>query len=208
MQEVLICESLKIVKILEDLIFLGATSVKVLNENFRQSLLNEAKNYTYNPEDKVVGSGDKVVKQDMGTFEDFRPESNYFLLIKSFQYLLDQSLHELSFYPFENPLLFNATVLQKYEKGSIGITPHRDSLRYINLVCIFIISGQGKFFVCSNRLGSDAVELNATVGNVIILRAPGFLHSNKRPFHYVTDILETRYTFGLRHMNPQEFPAT
>jgi len=144
----------------------------------------------------------------MGTFEDFRPESNYFHLIKSFQYLLDQSLHELSFYPFENPLLFNATVLQKYEKGSIGITPHRDSLRYINLVCIFIISGQGKFFVCSNRLGSDAVELNATVGNVIILRAPGFLHSNKRPFHYVTDILETRYTFGLRHMNPQEFPAT
>jgi len=172
MQEVLICESLKIVKILEDLKCLGATSVKVLNENFRQSLLNEAKNYTYNPEDKVVGSGDKVVKQDMGTFEDFRPESNYFLLIKSFQYLLDQSLHELSFYPFENPLLFNATVLQKYEKGSIGITPHRDSLRYINLVCIFIISGQGKFFVCSNRLGSDAVELDATVG---IIYFPNFV---------------------------------
>ncbi len=33
---------------------------------------------------------------------------------------------------------------------------------------------------------------------MIILRAPGFLGTKLRPFHYVTDINETRYTFGLR----------
>ncbi|MBI2486575.1 MAG: hypothetical protein HYW01_06385 [Deltaproteobacteria bacterium] len=89
-------------------------------------------------------------------------------------------------------------VLQKYEKGSIGITPHRDGLSYINLVCIFNIGGRGKFFICSDRFGKDAREIDASPGKVVFLRAPGFFGSKDRPFHFVTDIQETRYTFGLR----------
>jgi hypothetical protein len=90
-------------------------------------------------------------------------------------------------------------VLQRYEENSIGITPHKDGLRFVNLVCVFVIGGQGRFYVCSDRFRRDAREIDASPGNVILMRAPGLFSSeNNRPFHYVTDIRERRYTFGPR----------
>jgi len=90
-------------------------------------------------------------------------------------------------------------VLQRYEEESIGITPHKDGLSYISLVCVFVIGGQGNFYVCSDRSGNNPIEIDASPGNVILMRAPGFLGSEDgRPFHYVTNIREPRYTFGLR----------
>jgi hypothetical protein len=115
--------------------------------------------------------------------------------------MFDDFLQGLEIYTFETKLAFNSLVLQKYNKNSIGITPHRDHLKYINLICIFIIKGKGRFFVCSDREGHNAIEINSEPGNLIILRAPGFLGTKLRPFHYVTDINETRYTFGLRQKN-------
>jgi len=105
----------------------------------------------------------------------------------------------LGTYPFETALGFNSMVLQRYEEGSIGITPHRDGLSFINLVCVFVIDGKGSFYVCSDRSGRDSIEIDASPGNVIFMRAVGFLGSeDERPFHYVAGIRETRYTFGLR----------
>ena len=86
----------------------------------------------------------------------------------------------------------------KYEKGSIGITPHRDGLRYKNMICNFNINGRGRFFICSDRSGKDSKEVDFPPGNLLLMRAPGFFGGNKRPFHYVTDISETRYVLGLR----------
>jgi hypothetical protein len=103
-------------------------------------------------------------------------------------------------YLFPSPLHFNSLSLQKYAQGSIGITPHRDGLRYINLICIFVIAGQGRFFVCADRSGQEAVEIEATPGNVILMRAPGFLGEDLRPFHFVSEISATRYSFGLRQL--------
>ena len=185
--------------ILKDLSSLGATSIRLLDEDFRVALLKEARDYTYEPEDEIVGSGDRVVRQQVSSFEDFPEDSGYILLKTSFQELLEQRLEQLGTYPFEMALSFNSMVLQRYEEGSIGITPHRDGLSYINLVCVFVIGGQGSFYVCSDRSGNDSIEIDASPGNVILMRAPGFLGSEDgRPFHYVTDIREPRYTFGLR----------
>jgi len=109
----------------------------------------------------------------------------------------------LGTYPFETALDFNSMVLQRYEEGSIGITPHRDGLSFINLVCVFAIGGKGSFYVCSDRSGKDSIEIDASPGNVIFMRAPGLLGSeDERPFHYVAGIRETRYTFGLRQKGP------
>jgi hypothetical protein len=115
-------------------------------------------------------------------------------------------LAELETYPFETALNFNSMVLQRYEEGSLGITPHKDGLSYINLVCVFVIGGRGRFYVCSDRSGRDAKEVAASPGNVILMRAPGlFGAEDNRPFHYVTEIEETRYTFGLRQKKePQD----
>jgi hypothetical protein len=185
--------------ILKDLSSLGATSIRLLDEDFRVALLKEARDYTYEPEDEIVGSGGRVVRQQLSSFEDFPKDSDYILLKNSFQDLLEERLARLGTYPFEMALGFNSMVLQRYEEGSIGITPHRDGLSYINLVCVFVIGGQGSFYVCSDRSGNDSIEIDASPGNVIFMRAPGFLGSeDNRPFHYVTDIREPRYTFGLR----------
>jgi hypothetical protein len=185
--------------ILKDLSSLGATSIRLLDEDFRVALLKEARDYTYEPEDEIVGSGGRVVRQQLSSFEDFSEDSDYILLKNSFQDLLEERLARLGTYPFEMALGFNSMVLQRYEEGSIGITPHRDGLSYINLVCVFVIGGQGSFYVCSDRSGNDSIEIDASPGNVIFMRAPGFLGSeDNRPFHYVTDIREPRYTFGLR----------
>ncbi len=185
--------------ILEELSSVGATSIRLLEEDFRVALLEEAQDYEYQPEDEIVGSGDRVVRQQISSFDDFPGDSAYVLLKDSFQGLLEQRLVELEAYPFETALNFNSMVLQRYEEGSLGITPHKDGLSYINLVCVFMIGGRGRFYVCSDRSGRDAKEVDASPGNVILMRAPGlFGAGDNRPFHFVSEIEETRYTFGLR----------
>jgi hypothetical protein len=179
---------------------LGAASLLLLDEAFRLRLLSEAENYTYAPEEEFVGSGEKLVRQQMGSFGSFLPGSAYLELRDTFQSWLDERLHGLPHYPFSTPLRFDSLSLQMYAPGSIGITPHRDGLRYINLICIFVIAGQGRFFVCADRSGRDAVEIEAAPGNVILMRAPGFLGEDLRPFHFVSEISLTRYSFGLRQL--------
>ena len=198
-EELFVSTNLNTERILEELSSVGATSVRLLEEDFRVALLKEAEGYTYQPEDEIVGSGDRVVRQQVSSFDGFPEDSSYILLKDSFEELLEQRLAELEAYPFETALNFNSMVLQRYEEGSLGITPHKDGLSYINLVCVFVIGGRGRFYVCSDRSGRDAKEVDASPGNVILMRAPGlFGAEDNRPFHYVTEIEETRYTFGLR----------
>jgi hypothetical protein len=194
--------------IVEELLSVGATSVRLLEENFRVALLEEAEDYDYQPEDEIVGSGDSVVRQQVSSFDVFPDHSDYVLLKESFQDLLEQRMMQLEAYPLETALGFNSMVLQRYEEGSLGITPHRDGLSYVNLVCVFIIGGRGRFYVCSDRSGRDAKEVDASPGNVIFMRAPGLFEAeDNRPFHYVSQIEETRYTFGLRQKKePQDNP--
>ncbi|QYO63862.1 hypothetical protein [Leptolyngbya sp. 7M] len=80
---------------------------------------------------------------------------------------------------------FTELVLQRYTPGQLGITPHRDSLEAINLIALVNLSGEAEFYRGDDRQGTDAVRLNPTPGNVIFLRAPGFLHIlhiSVRPF--------------------------
>ena len=194
--------------ILEELLSVGATSIRLLEENFRVALLEEAEDYDYQPEDEIVGSGDSVVRQQVSSFDVFPDHSGYVLLKESFQDLLEQRMAQLEAYPLETCLGFNSMVLQRYEEDSLGITPHRDGLSYVNLVCVFIIGGRGRFYVCSDRSGRDAKEIDASPGNVIFMRAPGLFEAeDNRPFHYVSQIEEPRYTFGLRQKKePQDNP--
>lgn len=185
-------------KAISELTAKGATSIQLLTEDLRLKLLQEAQGYQYIPEPEVVGSGHRTVRQQLGSFSSFPKDTHFNQLRVAFQNLLNEHLARLDTYPFATRLAFNAMVLQKYEPGSLGITPHRDRLSSINLVCIFIIGGQGKFCLCRDRSGSQARVIDSSPGSVIFLRAPGFSNSAERPFHYVSDIQTTRYTFGLR----------
>jgi len=184
--------------IISELEAYGATSVHLLSEDFRLALLREARSYPYTPEAEVVGTGNQTVRQQLGSFACFPKDTQYSRLREAFQNLLDEHLASLETYPFAAKLELSSMVLQKYEQGSLGITAHRDRLSYINLGCIFNIGGKGRFCVCGDRSGSHAKFIDSPPGSVIFLRAPGFMNSSERPFHYVTDIQATRYTFGLR----------
>ena len=97
--------------IVEELSSVGATSVRLLEEDCRLALLKVAKGYTYQPEDEIVGSGDRVVRQQVSSFDGFPEDSGYVLLKDSFHDQLERSLEELEAYPFETVLGFNSMVL-------------------------------------------------------------------------------------------------
>jgi hypothetical protein len=190
-------QKFKIHRIINELKVIGAASVPLLSEDFRLALLQEAVSYPYTPEVEAVGNGNQMVRQQLSSFTNFPALTLYNQLKNAFQNLLDEHLAAVKAYPFATKLNFNSMVLQKYELGSIGITPHRDRSSYINLVCIFNIDGRGKFYLCDDRCGTNAKAIDSSPGNVILLKAPGFMDSS-RPFHYVNDIQTIRYTFGLR----------
>ena len=116
----------------------------------------------------------------------------------AFQTLLEQHLAQLPRSPFAREVRFTNAALHRYPPGPLGLSPHRDSARSINLVAIFVLRGRGRFIVCQDRRGRGAVDLPNAPNDLLLLRAPGFLGTEDRPFHAVLDILEERLTFALR----------
>ena len=189
-----------VASVLREVEVAGAASVPVLSDACCRDLLREAESikYAFKQETREQGKVGAWVYQEVETFVDFSNNSEFMLLKDIFEACLDMYADSLSSYPFSFAPLFNMPTLARYPKGSIGITPHRDPLKYKNLICIFILGGKGKFFLCADRSGKDTQEVDTSVGNVIFLRSPGFMGINKRPFHFLTDIKETRYSFILR----------
>lgn len=198
MSEMLTRNCIDIAQLVERLTNVGAASFPIIANRFRRTLHAEAERCQYVREAEVVGTGANIVRQQLEACECIRPSDGAMLLKFAFLALMERSLDESPIYPFSSPLDLNACVLQRYQRGSIGITPHRDGLRFVNLVCIFVIAGRGRFYICADRAGNAPREISAPPGNVILMRAPGFLAAGERPFHYVADIQDTRLTFALR----------
>ncbi|HSS66365.1 MAG TPA: hypothetical protein VLS27_18185 [Gammaproteobacteria bacterium] len=176
----------------------GALSLPLLNETFRHELLAEAQSVSFRPARESVGEGDRLVYQRMEVCNRFPRGSVFVALRDDFQALWDASFIECPDYPFETRVRFNDLMLQRYAPGEVGITPHRDRSGYRNVICLFVLAGRGRFGVCADRSGKNEREISNAPGEVILTRAPGFLGSNARPFHFVRDIVEPRYVFGLR----------
>ncbi len=182
-----------------------AISLPVLSDAGRGLLLRASDALPYLPSREVVGSGDAMVRQQLAWFADFAPGSPYRAFAAAYQRLWDRALEAYSGPGFAVPLGFNELMLNRYEPGSLGITPHRDHITYRNLVALFVLDGAGRFFVAADRTGRDAREVPGPPGHAILMRAPGFpAHpgSPERPFHYVTDITRRRTVFGLRQEEP------
>ncbi len=176
----------------------GAVSVPLLAQSATVSLAAAAERCSYQPEVKTVGAADRIVKTEYSACEQVADVGLYAEFQRAFQALLDESFQKIDPYPFSSKLALNSLVLQRYEPGQLGITPHRDSLGAVNLIAIVNLSGVAEFYRCDDRQGANAVQLDTTPGNVIFLRAPGFLSTVVRPFHFVTGIRSIRYSLGLR----------
>jgi len=160
--------------------------------------LREAEGFCYEPEIATIGKGGQIVRTEYTACNNVPQTKLYSNFKQAFQTLINEACDRLKAYPFSVPLNFNQLVIQQYQPGQLGITPHRDSLRAINLIALVNLSGEAEFYRCDDRQGTNAVRLDTTPGNVIFLRAPGFFDKSDRPFHYLTNIRSTRYSLGLR----------
>jgi hypothetical protein len=185
-------------QILQALTTVGGISIPLLQEPARLALLAEAQNYSYQLRSETIQTGRAIVRQEYHECGNFPADSLHIQLKIALQTLLAEQFATLHPNPLTIPIEFNAMVLQHYETGDLGITPHRDSLRAINLIGLCNLAGQAQFCLCADRQGNQPIELDTTPGNIILLRAPGFLHASMRPFHYVHQFRSTRYSLGLR----------
>ena len=196
-----------IVEILDRLEREDAVAVPALTAEYRAWLLVEARTTRFRDARPVVGRGERLVRQRMGVHDGFGPDSRFHDLTRRYQAAWDEWLASMAPYPFESPLVFNDLMLQVYEPGETGITPHMDRTAYRNLICLFVLEGRGRFGICEDRSGRGARIIAHEPGDVVLTRAPGFMGSDDRPFHFLDRITERRYVFGLRHELRGERPG-
>jgi hypothetical protein len=80
----------------------------------------------------------------------------------------------------------NEVAIQRYQPGSLGITPHRDQRRFAQLVAVVTIAGSAPFTLCRNRSGDPIQTWQANEGSLVLLRGTGLAGDpNGRPMHLV-----------------------
>jgi hypothetical protein len=80
----------------------------------------------------------------------------------------------------------NEAYVQRYEPGTLGVSPHLDSKRFAVLVAIFTAEGSARFALCQTRAGEIIQKWEAGPGSLTLLRGPGLLDAeDRRPFHTV-----------------------
>lgn len=181
----------------------GAFSFPILPKGRREKLIEEAYSYQYQPQPEIVGKGQ--VQEQISSVKEFPEDSLFWKLRNDFVELLIRKFSTLKIEGiFKTSIDFNDMSLQKYDKDSIGITPHKDGKSRVNIICVFNLIGKAEFALCDDRRGSNPKFLDTTPGNIIMLRAPGFFQSTYQPFHYVRNIIEERIVFGLRQRTKEE----
>jgi len=145
----------------------------------------------------VIGEGERAVYQDFDICLSIPQTHRLWQLTRAVERLIAAALGTMAEPPLE-ALPLNDLVLQRYPPGARGITPHRDHVRYVGLVVIVQMSGDGRFGLCADRSGAGARVLDAGPGDAILMRAPGFGSSKNRPFHFLDGITVERYSLGIR----------
>lgn len=184
------------VELIKDLYLMGATTFPLIPVARRHALIAEAKTYSFHD---PTTPDSTLVRHEYQNFFPFPDESHFKDLANDFYRTLIQKIPRCELARLFCPsLVFNEFRLQRYEKNSIGITPHKDGKSKLNMICIFVLKGGGVFGLCDDRSGSNPQIIDAQPGHVIIMRAPGFMGSSYQPFHFVKDIYEERLIFGVR----------
>ena len=81
----------------------------------------------------------------------------------------------------------NEAYIQRYEQGSVGITPHRDSKAQSLLMAVLTVEGSARFSICSDRAGTTIAEWSVGPGDLILLRGAGLAgEEDGRPLHAVS----------------------
>jgi hypothetical protein len=176
-----------------------AVSLPFLGDGVRQALVEHAGHLPYRRARPMIGEGERAVRQDFELCMSIATGSPFHALAADLERRVARALDRLALPPLAAPPRFNDLVVQRYDPGSRGISPHRDHLRYRELVAIVNLAGRARFFLCADRSGRDAHEVPIPPGSLLLMRAPGFDGHSDRPFHMLSEVTETRIALGLRH---------
>ena len=176
-----------------------ALAVPYLTGGECTALVEICEGLTFRDARPVLGKPGQEVYQDLELTTDIPFGSPLFELAKRLETDLQVSLSRLSMAPPEYPFVINDFIVQRYLPGQKGITPHRDPLRYRGIVAIVVLSGSGRFWVCDDRRGAGARIVPGLPGDLLLMRAPDYAGISQRPFHALSDIAQTRYSFGMRY---------
>ena len=176
-----------------------AVSIPLLGLRARRRLIGATAHLPFRPATPVVGEGEDAVRQDFEICMTIPERSLLRAFAGALGRLVEAALTGLDPAPLDRPFRFNDLVVQRYPKGSRGITAHRDHVRYQGLVAVVTLAGTARFFVCAERSGRGAREVPCPPGDLLLMRAPDFAGRRDRPFHYLSDVTQARLTLGLRH---------
>ena len=176
-----------------------AVSLDFLSAQGCGELLAASRTLTYREARPVIGEGERAVRQDFEICMPVPDASPFHECRDVLERLLDRALAVMPTPPLDAAPRLNDLVVQRYPVGSLGITAHRDHIRYRDLVAIVTIAGRARFFISSDRSGENAREMPIPSGSLLLMRAPGFAGREDRPFHFLNEVVEARVCLGLRH---------
>ena len=174
-----------------------AAVLRVLTPAECRSFVDSAADLSFRAARPVIGEGERAVYQGFDICLSIPRPHRLWALTGAVERLVADALAAMDPAPLE-ALALNDLVLQRYPPGARGITPHRDHVRYVGLVVLVQLSGDGRFGLCSDRSGAGTRVLEAGPGDAILMRAPGFAGTKDRPFHFLDGIAAERYSLGMR----------
>ena len=176
-----------------------AVSLPFLGARARRRLIGATTRLPYRPAAPVIGAGANAVRQDFELCMAIPERSLLRAFAATLEALLNAALDRLEPQPLAKPLRLNDVIVQRYPKGSFGITAHRDHFRYRDLVALVTLSGAARICLCDDRAGRGVRELLCPPGHLLLMRAPGFGGRRDRPFHFLDRVTRSRLSLGLRH---------
>jgi hypothetical protein len=175
----------------------GAAAVPALTLPGQRALARNAETLAFRTARPVVGSGERAVTQSFEIADEV-PETGPLAEVGWELAARLNAVLARDYTPNCPPITFNDRVVQRYPPGDVGISPHKDHVRYVHLVVNLVLSGFGRFYVCPERSFANALEIPGSAGDALIMRAPGFAGSDHRPFHAIGEVAQGRLVLGLR----------
>lgn len=155
-----------------------AFAARAVHPPFCGQLMTELRDGPYEPVQPLIGQ----VRQETESFEVPFAQLDLYPVLRGLCDELIQQVHEHGA-PEWVP---NEVAIQRYQPGSIGITPHRDQRRYAQLVAVITVVGEAPFTLCRNRDGDPVRTWQADQGSLLLLRGPGLAGvPDGRPMHLV-----------------------
>ena len=170
----------------------AAFAARVVRRPFCDQLAAELRDGPYEPAESQVGK----VRQEVESFVVSAAELDRYPVLTSLCTEVARQVHWRGI-PEWVP---NEVAVQRYQPGSLGITPHRDQRRYAQLVAVITVAGSAPFTLCRNRAGDPIQTWQADAGSLVLLRGPGLAgEPDGRPMHSVGGPTGTlRTSVGIR----------